>query len=88
MWIISELCIGRCTQLSELSASVIRLLAITVPCSAEGPAEHPPPPQIVLRFLLCALVDSVLEDGSKISNFDFVQNTTRQNAALEIIKSG
>jgi len=72
MWIITELCIGRCTQLSELTASVIRLLVITVPCSTADPAE---PPAILLHFLLCALVDSVLEDRSKTSNFDFVQNT-------------
>lgn len=45
-------------------------------------------PAILLHFLLCSLVDSVLEDRSKTSNFDCVQNTTRQNAALEIIKSG
>jgi hypothetical protein len=43
MWIITELCTGRCTstrQLSELSAYVTRLLVITVPCSKADPAEH------------------------------------------------
>jgi hypothetical protein len=41
VWIITELCTGRCTQLSELIASVIRLLVITEPCSTTDPAEPP-----------------------------------------------
>lgn len=69
----------------NLTASVIRLLVIIAPCSTADPAEAP---AILLHFLLCALVDSVLEDRSKTINFDFVQNTTRENTALEIIKSG
>jgi len=41
MRIITELCIGRSTQLSELTASVTWLLVITVLCSTADLAEPP-----------------------------------------------